>query len=104
VGDAFVNHVGNVHVAPETRTPGFVETCEEDSGGVTRFDGFGSHNASHLTGVDGKANALAYQRRAMPTGVARQEQAVTRETFEGAFGREQAGMVFDGVGIAKLVG
>ncbi len=61
VGNAPVNHVGDVHIATETSTPGFVETSEEGGGGVANFDGLSGNFSCHLTGVDSEANAFADQ-------------------------------------------
>src|SRR2546426_1884447 len=92
VGDALINHVGDVHVASETRPPGFVETPKEICGGIARFDRFGCNVASHLTSINGEANALAYQGRTLSTCIASQHQAITRETLKRPFRWEQAGI------------
>src|SRR5579883_2908312 len=97
-----VNHIGDIHVAAKARTPLFVKPAEKLSGGISSLDGLCGHLTGDLAGVDGKANALAHQRRAMPASISGQQQAIAREALHWPLRGKKAGMILKRAGILKL--
>src|SRR5579875_544001 len=76
VGDVLVNHVGDIHIAPEARAPLPVKAFQEGRRSVACFDSFCRDLTRHLAGVDGETDALTNQRRTMASGVADEQQTI----------------------------
>src|SRR5260370_90380 len=57
VSNTLINHIGDIHIATESRSPFFVKTPKKSSRGIARLDGFGSDRARHPARIHRKTNA-----------------------------------------------
>src|SRR5260370_13121884 len=80
--NTLINHIGDIHIATESRSPFFVKTPKKSSRGIARLDGFGSDRAGHPARIHRKANALTHQCRTMSARVSRKQQAVALEALK----------------------
>src|SRR5262249_27638762 len=92
---------GDLHLATEARTPRPLVAREKHGGGVPGAGCLGSDGASHLPAIDGEADALAHQRRAVPGGVAGGEQPIARAAWYDSLRWEETRMILQRAGATE---
>src|SRR5689334_3117503 len=70
--NALVNHIRDIHISPKTRPPLLIEAGKKVCAAISRFDRLSRNLASHMPGIDSKADALTNQGRAVPACITSQ--------------------------------